>query len=293
MVGRPRSLLQSVIWKKALRTIAFPITPCPLNNSLDSRDFGPEGTKSIRRLLSASFLSRLSVTSLFCRYDVYTPTRNIVFHDYGDQTNGHGANEWFKRQRDRFRQASILRAKTLLQLPIQGGETDVNAQANLGIYGLGKRRSLDQLGVFAHVDLKEGNGNMGPGACTGHEWVQYDSSILPTENLFTNPSNLDPQPEYPRRTKLLYYQQVQQFQPLFEVDTESAERELPAVVTTDGHEIDRFDAASGPSVGVFFVFWIFGLLVWYMLFAPNAFAAGTKPRRTTSHKKGTHQYKDV
>lgn len=130
------------------------------------------------------------------RYDVYTPTRNIVFHDYGKQPNGHGENEWFKRQRDRFRQASIVRAKTMLQLP--GGESDANDQANLGLYGLGKRRSLAQLSDFTNMDLKNKKGNAGPDLkCSGHEWVPYvDKKISPQENLFSNPDNLDPQVSY-------------------------------------------------------------------------------------------------
>lgn len=128
----------------------------------------------------------------YLRYDVYTPTRNIVFHDYGKQPNGHGDNEWFKRQRDRFRQASLVRAKTLLQLP--GGESDANDQANLGLYGLGKRRSLAQLNEFANLDLKNKKGNILPDLkCSGHEWVPYDETISPQENLFSNPDNLDPQ----------------------------------------------------------------------------------------------------
>ena len=125
-------------------------------------------------------------------YDVYTPTRNIVFHDYGRQANGHGENEWFNHQRDRFRQASIVRAKTILQ--ISGGNLDVNDQANLGLYGLGKRRSLKQLSEFANVDLENKAGNVGANVqCSGHEWVAYDTTISPQENLYGNPDNLDPQ----------------------------------------------------------------------------------------------------
>ena len=115
-----------------------------------------------------------------------------MFHDYGIQANGHGNREWFKHQRDRFRQASIVRAKTILQIP--GGEPDANDRANLGLYGLGKRRSLKQLDEFSNVDLKNKVGNVGSDVkCIGHEWVPYDTNISPQENLYNNPDNLDPQ----------------------------------------------------------------------------------------------------
>jgi hypothetical protein len=58
---------------------------------------------------------------------------------------------------------------------------------------LGKRRSLKQLNEFANVDLKNKVGNFGDVKCSGHEWVPYDTSISPQENLFNNPDNLDPQ----------------------------------------------------------------------------------------------------
>jgi hypothetical protein len=227
---------------------------------------------------------------------VYTPTRNIVFHDYGIQANGHGENEWFKRQRDRFRQASITRVKTILQLP--GGVPDINDQANLGIYGLGKRRTLDQLSAFVGLDLKARKGNNGPNLkCTGHEWVRYDASISPTENLFTNPDNLDPQPEYPLRTKLVYYQQVAQSLPFYEIESESnagsVERQLPV---SDRHGPDGFgegvdSTGSIPSISVLFVFWVFGLLVWYIMFMPAL--GGPKSRGGVTRKKSSNLAKDV
>ena len=79
-------------------------------------------------------------------------------------------------------------------MQIPGGESDANDQANLGLYGLGKRRSLKQLDEFATVDLKNKVGNIGADVqCSGHEWVPYDTNISPQENLYNNPDNLDPQ----------------------------------------------------------------------------------------------------
>jgi hypothetical protein len=85
-------------------------------------------------------------------YDVYTPTRNIVFHDYGPNPSGHDMNEWFKQRRGSLRQESLDRIKAFLHIrgPVDTSET---ALANMGIYGLGKRRSLSQLYKFTGIDM--------------------------------------------------------------------------------------------------------------------------------------------
>jgi Glycosyltransferase (GlcNAc) len=223
------------------------------------------------------------------RYDVYTPTRNIVFHDYGLQANQHGNNEWFKRQRDRFRQASIVRVKTALQIP--GGEPDINDQANLGIYGLGKRRTMEQLNAFVGLNLQSGAGNSGK-ICTGHEWVPYDSSISPTDNLFSNPDNLDPQPEYPFRTNLIYYQ------PPVATLTYSLMRESP--LTSDGinkHVSPTNNTTTSnhlPSMGVLLFLWLFGILVWFIVFTRNSLNVEMKQSRpSVVRRKSSDVYKDV
>lgn len=215
-----------------------------------------------------------------------------MFHDYGKQLNGHGENEWFKRQRDRFRQASITRAKTVLQLP--GGVTDVNDQANLGLYGLGKRRSLTQLSEFTNVDFRKKVGNVGAGLkCSGHQWVPYDTTVSPQENLFTNPDNLDPQPEFPMRTKLQYYRQVEQTVPLYDVNVGgNGDRKLPGVASDyHGDHFDPDQNINMPSGSTLFVLWIFGLLVWYVMFMGPS--NGGKSNGASSRKKTGHLYKDV
>lgn len=84
-------------------------------------------------------------------YDVYTPTRNIVYHNYQPNPDGHGTMEWMKPRRQRNRDASLRRLRSFLGFA--GGEEGLKLD-NLGIYGLGKRRSLDQLGDFVGIDMK-------------------------------------------------------------------------------------------------------------------------------------------
>ena len=92
-------------------------------------------------------------------YDVYTPTKNIVYHDYSDSQ--HGMKEWFKQRRERIRAESLHRIKLFLGMYTPDGVSADVAQANLGIYGVGKRRTLKQLEDFVGISLAKGQGNKG------------------------------------------------------------------------------------------------------------------------------------
>lgn len=222
---------------------------------------------------------------LFTRgYDTYTPTQNIVFHDYEEQSNGHGKNEWFKRQRDRFRKGSITRVKTMLQLP--GGVTGDEAQANLGIYGLGQRRTVEQLAAFTNIDVDHSKGNVPQHSlmCSGKEWVPYDANISPVANLYNKPDDLDPQPVFPLRTKLEYYEQVIEALPdvqiaLDEVDTSKHTTSVktatvPPVATTNSTN-------QLPILLLLLVLWCVGLFAWCSTFVLRG-SLSKRPRK----KKG-------
>lgn len=103
-------------------------------------------------MILISYTLRLS-----CRYDVYTPTRNVVFHNYQPNPDGHDMNEWFRKRRERLRLQSLNRIKTVLQ--VKDGDPSDTAKANMGIYGIGKRRTLGQLNEFCGIDLATGAGN--------------------------------------------------------------------------------------------------------------------------------------
>lgn len=59
--------------------------------------------------------------------------------------------EWLQPRFGRFRTLSLRRIRTFLELP--DGIEDFN-RANLGIYGLGKRRTLKQLADFVQIDME-------------------------------------------------------------------------------------------------------------------------------------------
>lgn len=182
-------------------------------------------------------------------------------------------------------------------LQLEGGEKDQNDQANLGIYGLGKRRSLEQLNAFTGMQLQDGAGTEGTN-CVGHEWIPYDTKISPTENLFGNPDNLDPQPEYPLRTNLIYYTPPVASQSQ-SVGT-SREAIRSEMIRGMDEQMQASDVATDvsyvPSSGVLFLLWVCGLLVWFTMFTPNSITGGDKkrhPRPTVVRRKSSDLYKDV
>merc|ERR1719410_158550 len=184
-------------------------------------------------------------------YDVYTPTQNIVFHNYGNYPEGVEPKGWPVNNKERL--ASLQRIKTLLMLSDGEGE---EAHANLGLYGLGKRRSLKDLMTFSGIDLdnhlvKETN-------CGLHSWVPYDSSISPFENMISEAKNMDPQPEYPLRHALTapFVQTLQDLNHHLQQD--NADESLIASETDD-------DSIPIKSI---FLFWILGLIIWYKTFVP-------------------------
>lgn len=237
------------------------------------QDSGPEGTCFDRCRLAwtvvASFVSIVLSLARF-RYDVYTPTRNIVFHDYGPQANGHGNNEWFQRQRDRFRKEAIARVQTALGFP--GGDDSPTAKANLGLYGVGKRRSIQQLLEFTKLGVSPKSNNKGESSdCVGHSWVPFDPNISPTENLFDKPDNLDPQPEYPLRTKNVFYQQIENGIPMpkLKIDLSGGTAEIRDerhMAEAAPASPDEMLASSLPPFSLIIVLWVFGLVVWCAMF---------------------------
>ncbi|KAH8046284.1 glycosyltransferase [Aureococcus anophagefferens] len=112
-------------------------------------------------------------------YDIYTPPRTIVAHDYkhtqGDPShfkwNGKGGprlnqNKTIVAQRD----AANRRIWTLLGMP--GGDPDPAAWRRLGAYRLGDKRSLDDLVAFTGINLY--NRTIGPNRCGNIDWLERD-----------------------------------------------------------------------------------------------------------------------
>jgi Glycosyltransferase (GlcNAc) len=220
------------------------------------------------------------------RYDVYTPTRNVVFHDYVANPTIENSYEWYKPRRERFRKAAITRVKQMLHMPTPESSTVLVNLSNLGIYGLGKRRSLAQLEEFAQVNLKLGRA-VAAGNCANLDYVPYDASISPIQNLFAAPDDLDPQPEFPLRTNLIYPYD----------ETVVMPRTTSVVPGLKAHDIVLLDNKKQSFAGVstttatepytpsspllVIVLWIVGLIIWCAVFGRPCFANGSRPPKPT------------
>ena len=234
-------------------------------------------------------------------YDTYTPTKNYVSHDYGQPNNGHGDLEWFKLfSKNQLRTMAIDRAKLILELSSLSEEPDsINAdRANLGLYGLGQRRSLEQMTGFINFQLdpqSKGTFEKGPACVEGHAMARYDATISPLANRYhEGATKLDPYPIFPLRTEPVFSSQ--------HVTSAEVAKHLPDRLDTDHLEIavgenlrakvvekdsSKFHklaaklhhdplAAVGPELleqsnlpptSVLLVLWIFGLVIWYFVFA--------------------------
>merc|ERR1719221_2163017 len=108
-------------------------------------------------------------------YDVYTPHRVYVLHDYpGSQHNpktmgwGHGKFDSGAVRNGYFR------LNTMLDVP--GGETDPAKAREMkqSRYGLGDRRSLDDLIQFSGIDLRHKKPTVdGVNRCGNIQWVPF------------------------------------------------------------------------------------------------------------------------
>jgi hypothetical protein len=108
-------------------------------------------------------------------YDIYTPHRVYVLHDYPGSQHNPKTSSWGNGkfgQEDA--QYAHYRLYTMLDIP--GGEVDVEKANRMkrSRYGLGDRRSLDQLIQFSGVDLRNRKNTIdGVDRCGNLQWVPF------------------------------------------------------------------------------------------------------------------------
>jgi len=239
-------------------------------------------------------------------YDVYTPTVNLVYRDNSDlhplhHEAGHGERGEKKWPRnDSERRDAHVRMKVMLNIHHGitnseiasmtaggsgstgggggGGGRMITARANLGLYGLGKRRTLDQLLQFASIALPDSEfrgqyGNEGKG-CANLNWVPYDKSISPRANLLDGTGKADDlelEPEFPLRT--LSSDTTGDY--LFPMGkrrgggSDATTWKDPAGVSHGGIRTETSVSSNIPYSFVFLL-WILGLYVWYASFVDTA-----------------------
>ena len=108
-------------------------------------------------------------------YDIYTPNHVYVLHDYHKSQSNPIMHTWAKNKgvHGTF-QESNKRLRTMLDMP--GGEEDptVALRMKQSKYGLGDRRTLDQLINFSGFDLRHEKISIdGKNRCGNIQWVPF------------------------------------------------------------------------------------------------------------------------
>ncbi len=108
-------------------------------------------------------------------YDIYTPNHVYVLHDYHKSQSNPVMQTWGqnKNAHGTFA-ASNKRLRTMIDLPGGEKDSDVALKMKQSKYGLGDRRSLDQLIQFSGFDLRNEEISIdGKNRCGNIQWVPF------------------------------------------------------------------------------------------------------------------------
>lgn len=116
--------------------------------------------------------------------------------------------------------------------------------------------------------------------------MPYDTSISPVDNMYNNPNDLDPQPEFPMRTELEFFREIEVVMP----DLEVLESDLHPVSNAGGTSAESASIPASPptvnnypSFATMFLLWIIGLLGWgyFALRTSSASKPSGKQKKTS------------
>lgn len=213
-------------------------------------------------------------------YDVYTPTQNIVYRQAEAQQEH--KLEWINAKnwgglKTTVRSESLNRIRSYLEIEDESVTENLD---NLGNYGIGNRRTLRQLTDFVGINLKTQQSRSDSAPCGNFRWVPYDSDISPMENLYSNPNDLDPQPEYPMRTEMTFISD-------YEGNLDTMGEDLNTLSTDYAAGISSYSQSDGIPYGTLFILWILGVGFWC-----NVYVFSKPQRRRRKKKKGRNSSKN-
>ena len=111
-------------------------------------------------------------------YDIYTPDHSFVYHNYHESQSNPVMHSWHNSFSMSEKQYSEYRLKTMIDVP--GGEKDADKALVLkrSKFGLGDRRSLDQLIQFTGIDLRNAKPSLdGKNRCGNLRWVPFKQHV--------------------------------------------------------------------------------------------------------------------
>lgn len=108
-------------------------------------------------------------------YDIYTPNHVYVLHDYTGSQSNPVTRGWGKdRKIHGTFQESNKRLRTMLDIPQGESDPAVALKMKKSKFGLGDRRSLDQLIQFSGFDLRNKKASIdGKNRCGNIQWVPF------------------------------------------------------------------------------------------------------------------------
>lgn len=110
-------------------------------------------------------------------YDIYTPHRVFVLHNYEDSQKNPVTASWWRQIDREAEKESNKRLNALLDVPLYGGNIltqEEKLKLRQSKYGLGDRRSLDQLIEFSGIDLRHAKPSVdGKNRCGNIRWVPF------------------------------------------------------------------------------------------------------------------------
>jgi hypothetical protein len=133
-------------------------------------------------------------------------------------------------------------------------------------------------------------------SCADFQWVPYDTSLSPVENLYANPDDLDPQPEFPLRTELIFYKEVEVEMPDLEVLVSDWHQEehvngAATAPVVSAHPPPPNETNDFPSFLSMFLMWIIGLMAW-LYYASQTMKSRSPGKHTVKMTSSLGSYKD-
>jgi len=108
-------------------------------------------------------------------YDIYTPHRVYVLHNYPESQSNPTTGSW-RRKIDRTAlENSNRRLRSVIDVPGGFSDRDEVIKLKKSKYGLGDRRSLDELIQFSGIDLRNRKVTIdGKNRCGNLRWVDFE-----------------------------------------------------------------------------------------------------------------------